>query len=134
MERPIVIVLDTHAWVWWLTKPDKLAKKAARAIERADRVGIPSICTWEVAMKAEAGKLRFDRPYDVWIDEALAEDERIDLLHLSPRICVDAVRLPWAHQDPADRLIVATSRGHDAVLVTADEQIRLAQLARCVWD
>jgi PIN domain nuclease of toxin-antitoxin system len=60
-----VIVLDTHAWVWWLTKPERLGRRAARAIEKADRVGVPAICVWEVAMKAEARKLRFDRPYDV---------------------------------------------------------------------
>ena len=48
-----MIVLDTHAWVWWLTQPEKLGKKAARAIDKADRVGVPAICAWEVAMKAE---------------------------------------------------------------------------------
>lgn len=66
MGSPRLIVLDTHAWVWWLTKPERLARGAARAIERAPRLGVPAICAWEVAMKGEAGTLRFDRPYDVW--------------------------------------------------------------------
>ncbi len=34
---------------------------------------VPAICVQEVAMKAEPGKLRFNRPCDVWIDEALTE-------------------------------------------------------------
>lgn len=129
-----MIVLDTHAWVWWLTKPNKLGKKAARAVDRADRIGVPAISVWEVATKAQAGKLKFDRPYDLWIDEALTEDPRVELLHLLPRISVDAVRLSWGHRDPADRFIVATARAHDAVLVTADEEIRGSGLVRCVWD
>ncbi len=129
-----MIVLDTHAWVWWLTKPAKLGRKAKRAIEKADRIGIPSICAWEIAMKAEAGKLKFDRPYDMWLDEALAEDPRIELLHLFPRISVAAAKLSWDHRDPADRFIVATARAHDATLVTADERIRESGLARCAWD
>jgi PIN domain nuclease of toxin-antitoxin system len=129
-----VIVLDTHAWVWWLTKPEKLGKKAKRAIDKADRIGVASISVWEVAAKAESGKLRFDRPYDVWIDEALIEDARLELLHLIPRIAVDAVTLSWAHRDPADRFIVSTARAHDATLITADEQIHEARLVPCVWD
>lgn len=129
-----MIVLDTHAWVWWLTKPEKLGGKASRAIGKASRIGLPAICAWEVAMKAEAGKLRFDRPYDVWIDAALTEDPRVELLHLLPRIAVGAARLSWDHGDRADRFIVATARAHDAALVTADERIRDSRLVRCVWD
>lgn len=129
-----MIVLDTHAWVWWLTRPHKLGKKAARAIDKADRVGIPAICVWEIAEKAQASKLKFDRPYDVWLDEALTQDPRIELLQLLPRVAVDAVRLAWEHRDPADRFIVATARTHEAPLVTADERIRACGLVRCVWD
>lgn len=129
-----MIVLDTHAWVWWLTKPHKLGRKAARAIDKADRIGVSAISVWEIATKAEAGTLKFDRPYDVWLDAALAEDRRIELVPLSPRISVEAVRLSWAHRDPADRFIVASARTHDAALVTADERILTSGLVRCLWD
>ena len=128
-----MIVLDTHAWVWWLTRRERIGKKAARAIAKADRLGVSAISVWEVAAKAEAGKLKFDRPYDLWIDDALA-NERLVLLPLSPRISVEAVRLSWAHRDPADRLIVATARVHEAEVVTADETIQSSRLVRCVWD
>jgi PIN domain nuclease of toxin-antitoxin system len=129
-----VIALDTHAWVWWLTKPEKLGKKARRALEKADRIGVPAICVWEVAMKAHAGKLKFDRPYAAWIDQALAGDGRVALLPLSPRVATTAVELQWDHQDPADRLIVATAQVHDCPLVTLDERIADSRLLHCVWD
>ena len=129
-----MIVLDTHAWVWWLTKPEKLGKKGARAIGKAPRVGIPAISVWEVAMKHEAGTLRFDRPLAVWMDEALAEDPRIEVLPMLPRIAIEAAQLSWAHGDPADRFIVATARAHGAPLVTADARIQDSRLVRCVWD
>ncbi len=129
-----MIVLDTHAWVWWSTKPDKLGRRASREIAKASRVGVPAICIWEVAMKAEAKKLRFDRPYEIWIEAALAADSRIELIPLLPRIAVAAVQLSWKHADPADRLIVASARVHDALLITADEAIRESRLVRCAWD
>lgn len=129
-----MIVLDTHAWVWWLTQPEKLGRKAARAIDKADRIGVAAISVWEVAAKAEAKRLRFDRPYDIWIDEALGEDPRLELLPLLPRISVEAVRLSWDHRDPADRFIVATARAHDAPLLTVDERIHESGLVRCVWE
>jgi PIN domain nuclease of toxin-antitoxin system len=129
-----VIVLDTHAFVWWMSKPEKLGRKGARAIERAERIGVCAISVWEIAMKSQMGKLKFDRPYDLWIDEALADDSRVELLHLVPRIAIDAVRLSWKHADPADRFIVATARVHDAALVTADDRIRESGIVRCVWD
>jgi PIN domain nuclease of toxin-antitoxin system len=129
-----VIVLDTHVWFWWQSKPEKLSRKAVRAIDRSSRIGVPAICIWEVAIKAELGKLRFDRPYDVWIDEALTEDARVELLPILPRIAIAAARLSWAHDDPADRFIVATAQAHDAPLLTADARIHDAGLVRCVWD
>jgi PIN domain nuclease of toxin-antitoxin system len=129
-----MIVLDTPAWVWWMSKPERLAKKATRAIDKADKIGISAISVWEIAMKAEHGKLKFDRPYDAWIDAALEEDPRTELLQLSPRVSVDAVRLSWQHSDPADRFIVATARIHEAPLVTSDERIRASGMVRCVWD
>jgi PIN domain nuclease of toxin-antitoxin system len=134
MERPALIVLDTHAWVWWLSRPERLGRKALRAIDRASRIGVPAICVWEVAMKVKAGKLRLDRPCDVWVDEALAEDRRVEVLALAPTIGVSAAELPWNHADPADRFIVATARAHAAPLVTADARIHESGLVRCVWD
>jgi PIN domain nuclease of toxin-antitoxin system len=129
-----LIVLDTHAWVWWMTKPEKLGKKAARAIDKATAIGVPAICPWEIAMKVRAGKLRFDRPCEVWVEDALAADPRVELLPLLPRVAIAAVDLSWAHGDPADRLIVATARTQQAPLATSDREIHDAKLVRCVWD
>ena len=84
-------------------------------------------------MKAEAGKLKFDRPYETWIDEALTQDPRTELLPLLPRIALGAVKLSWTHADPADRIIVATARSHEAPLATADERIHASGLVRCLW-
>jgi PIN domain nuclease of toxin-antitoxin system len=129
-----VIVLDTHAWVWWLTTPDRVGRKAMRGIKKASRIGVSAISVWEIALKAKRGKLRFDRPYAVWLQEALVADSRIDLLPLSAQISVASVDLHWNHPDPADRIIVASAIALAAPLATADERISDSGLVRCVWD
>ena len=85
-------------------------------------------------MKAKRSKLRFDRPYAIWLDEALVADKRIELLPLIPRISMAAAEFNWEHADPADRMIVASAKVHAAPLVTADERIIDAGLVQCVWD
>jgi PIN domain nuclease of toxin-antitoxin system len=129
-----MIVLDTHAWIWWLTTPNRVGRKAMRSIKKANRIGVPAISVWEIAMKAKRGKLRFDRPCAVWLQEALVADPRIDLLPLSPQISIASVDLHWSHPDPADRIIVASAMALAAPLATADEQISDSGLVRCVWD
>ena len=129
-----MIVLDTHTWIWWLTTPDRVGRKAMRGIKKASRIGVSAISVWEIALKAKRGKLRFDRPYAVWLQEALVADSRIDLLPLSPQISIASVDLHWSHPDPADRIIVASALALAAPLATADEQISDSGLVRCVWD
>ena len=45
-----MIILDTHAWIWWVNESKKLSDKAQAAIQQADSVGISAISCWEVAM------------------------------------------------------------------------------------
>ena len=129
-----MIVLDTHAWVWWLSGKERIPKKALRTLERAPRLGIAAISPWEVAMKSEAKKLRLDRPHSLWIEAALAADPRLELLPLSPRISILAAEFSWKHADPADRMIVATAYAYEAVLITADEAMQTAGIVKCIWD
>jgi PIN domain nuclease of toxin-antitoxin system len=79
-------------------------------------------------------RLRLDRPCDVWVEAALSEDPRIEVLPLLPSIALGAAELSWEHGDPADRFIVATARAHHAPLVTADEAIRASKLVSTLWD
>ncbi len=46
------------------------------------------------------------------------------LLPLSPEVTIESSRLPGIfHGDPADRILAATSRIYDAILVTQDSKL-----------
>ena len=66
-------VLDTHAWIWWVTEDSRLSNPARRAIEHArgeNTLWLSGFSIWEVAKKAQKGQLLLDRPLDDWIDRA----------------------------------------------------------------
>lgn len=127
-----MIVLDTHAWLWWLGGATRLGRRAARRIESADSIGVPAVCCFEVAAAVQRGRIGLDRGVLEWLDAALAAP-RVILLPLTPRIAVRASALSEFHGDPADRLIVATAIESGAPLITRDTAIRRSRLVETVW-
>lgn len=128
-----MIVLDTHAWLWWVSAPAQLGRAARRHIERARRVGVPAICCLEVAALAARGRIALDRPVLEWLQDALSPLD-VDLLPITSAVAVKAAsfgaELPG---DPADRLIVATAVLESVVLVTKDARIQQYAGVTCVW-
>jgi PIN domain nuclease of toxin-antitoxin system len=66
------------------------------------------------------------------MEQALAE-ARVRALQLTPQIATRAAQLAWDHNDPLDRIIVATAMVHRAPLVTKDDRIRRFQPANAIW-
>ena len=128
-----MIVLDTHAWIWWIASPQKISTHARRAIEEAKELAVSAISLWEVAMLVAKSRLELDRDVGLWMRQALAAP-RIRLAPLSVEIAVRSTALGRDFQgDPADRLIVATALELDTALVTKDERIRSWKKAVTVW-
>ena len=88
-----MIVLDTHAWLWWVSAPARLGRLARRRIEKARKVGIPAICCLEIATLAARGWIGLDRPVLAWLHASLAQPD-VDLLPLTPAVSVKAAELP----------------------------------------
>ena len=129
-------LLDTHAWVWWVTGDRRLSRTARRAIDADqahDALSISLISVWEVAKKVEKGRLVLDRPVEDWLDAATLRPG-LHLAELTLPILAESCRLPQPfHGDPADQMIVATARDRDATIVTKDERIRAYAHVRSLW-
>ena len=132
-----MIVLDTHAWIWFINAPEELGAQAARAIEQAQgdgqRLHVSCISTWELHMLVAKGRLTLAIAPEVWV----ARCERLAVLRFEPvnndiaRIAVtNSASLP---ADPADRIIVATALYLGAAVVTRDEKIRASGVVKCIW-
>ena len=129
-------VLDTHTWMWWVNGDRRLSRRARSTIARASTRGelfLSNYSIWELAKKVEKGQVALDRPLDEWLDLALAA-EGLQAAEITRSILVDSCRLPQPfHGDPADQIIVATSRSLSATLVTRDARLRDYPHVRCVW-
>lgn len=127
-----MILLDTHAWIWLVSDPDRLGAKARAALQKTTSKAIASISCWELAMLSSRGRIELDRDPISWMEDSLAT-EGIELLPLTPAVAVASTQLGDFHGDPADRLIVGTALVHSAVLISKDDRIRGSDRIEIVW-
>lgn len=133
-----MIVLDTHALLWWVNGDSQLSNNALASIEHELRLDsgeilVSAITAWEIALLVDKGRITLTMGVDDW----LATVEEIKGVRFAPvdvATAVESTRLPGEfHKDPADRMIVALARRFNAALVTADEKITNYRHVRTTW-
>ena len=122
-----MILLDTHVWVWTAAGDTKrVGRRTLRLIMREERQGtvrVSPISIFELTALHTMGRLRLASPVASWIREVL-DVSGLRIVPLSPEVAVDGGAIPReALADPIDRLLVATARQAQAILITADERI-----------
>lgn len=128
-----MIVIDTHAWLWWVNGEAALSESARRAIERADTVGVATISAMEVAALVQRERITLETSVRPWVAKALAQDG-VRELPLTAEIAVEAGSFGSDFVgDPADRIIYATAVATGSKLVTRDRFLRSHDPARTIW-
>jgi PIN domain nuclease of toxin-antitoxin system len=119
-----VILLDTHAALWFATDSKLLGKRSRRMADQAleaNELAVSAVSFWEIALLVAKHRLRA-------VDSAV-ESRNLMLgagiaeLPLTGEIAILAAELETMHSDPADRFITATAIAHKATLMTADERL-----------
>jgi PIN domain nuclease of toxin-antitoxin system len=131
-----VILMDTHAWVYFVSEPARLSKKAEASIDQALRkneILISSISAWEVALLVSKKRLELTMDVSEWISAS----EKLPFVRFVPidnTIAVRAVYLPpTLHNDPADRIIIATAMKYGAPVITMDKKILNFPHVQSIW-
>jgi PIN domain nuclease of toxin-antitoxin system len=131
-----LIVLDTHALIWWVATPEKLSNKARAAVNAAARrreLIASAITIFEIVTAVRRGRLDLRVAFADWL-AALRQLPELSIHPVTDVIAEIAGRrddtLP---ADPADRLIASTAIFLDAPLVTADEKLRSVSPVQSVW-
>ncbi len=128
-----MIVIDTHAFLWWRDENRSLSRPAARAIGTAGRVVVPTVCCYELATLERRRRIRLDRGVNAWMRAALAVPG-VEPYPLTAEIAIEAGRLPDSFPgDPVDRIVYATAAALGSKLVTRDRSITDHDPARVIW-
>lgn len=131
-----MILLDTHALIWWISDMDKIPSKARQVIQKEvknGKLGISSISIWEICMLVKKDRLKLTMDLNLWLQKV----ESLPILSFIPvdnYIAKTSVSLNInSLKDPADRIIVATALQAGLTLITGDSKIRKCGLAKTVW-
>jgi len=129
-----MIVLDTHAWLWWCDDPSRLSLRARAAIADATQLGVSAISCFELTALVARGRLDLDPDAATWIADALADPASV-LLPVDLEVAIAGAQFPRDEfpGDPADRMIYATARVHGVPLVTKDGALRAFDPRGTVW-
>jgi PIN domain nuclease of toxin-antitoxin system len=117
-----VVLLDTHALLWWKAGSSRLTASALARVHQASTVLVSPISCWEVGMLVEKNRIKLDRPTSAWVRD-LIDGDGVEVAELTPAIAVVAAELPEFPGDPADRFLYATARHRATPLLSKDRRL-----------
>lgn len=128
-----MILLDTHAFVWMASDPEKLSSRAVDAIQRNCEGLLVSVATcWEVALLHKRGRLSLPVSSERFLEKAIAR-HGIHEISVSRATVLASVALPDIHRDPFDRVLIAEAQLRGCPIVTRDETIASYPGVSVIW-
>jgi len=118
------VLLDTCGIIWAVSDPDRLSAAARAILQQEDtEVWVSPISCAELACLQERGRIELDAHWKTWFDRYI-DLNGWGVVDISLPIIQDAFALPSPfHADPADRIITATARTGDMILITGDRKL-----------
>jgi PIN domain nuclease of toxin-antitoxin system len=116
-------LLDTHTFIWWAVEPERLPEHVLATLQIGDSsVFLSIVSIWEMQIKVQIGKLQLPRPLPELIFEQQTRNH-IELLTIEPAHIYALEYLPFHHNDPFDRLLVAQALISQFTLISRDPQL-----------
>ena len=117
------LLLDTHIWRWSLAAPEKLGKRLRAALtRRGTELWLSPVSVWELLVLAERGRIKLAPEPRQWVIAALGNTPASEA-PLTHQVAIRSRDVLPAHEDPADRFLVATALVYDLTLATADDAL-----------
>ena len=119
-------LLDTHTFLWYLLKPEKLSPKVLDIINNEDTdIYVSTTSVWEIAIKVQINKLSLGN---------------ISVYHI-PNVIYDYVSFTDLatkenHQDPFDRMLIHTAIRNNLVVLSCDASFKQYEEngLQLLWD
>ncbi len=126
------LLLDTHAFLWFIFDDPRLSETAAAALSRAGtELTLSVVSLWEITIKQQLGKLDLGMKLDVFLREYV-EQRELTVLPLALSHLRAYSDLALLHRDPFDRMLVAQATCTGLPLVTGDSALH-AYSVDIIW-
>lgn len=126
-----MIVIDTHALLWWVGGKPELSVRAREVLDNRP-IGIAAITCFEIAQLTERGRFELSREVTDWLEDVVALPQ-VAVMPLTMDVAITAGKLRDPLRDPIDRIIVATALHLGVPLVTKDRKIIDSGVVPTIW-
>ena len=117
------VLLDTHAFLWWISADRRLPARARKLIaDGRNELFFSAASGWEIAVKASLGRIQLPAPIDRFLSEQLSLNG-IAALPIQMSHALGVHGLPFLHRDPFDRMLVVQAQMEKLGILTRDPQI-----------
>jgi|ERR1051325_3563046 PIN domain nuclease of toxin-antitoxin system len=124
------VLLDTHAFLWGLTRSESLSSVARRTIESSETFwSVASV--WETLIKIQVGKLKLPSSAGNYLVSKMAENG-VSILPIKLEHALRVEELEMHHRDPFDRILIAQSLEEGWPIITGDPLFRNYPV-RIIW-
>jgi len=126
------MLLDTHAFLWFVLGDPQLSSTARRHIEDLGNEKLVSPASyWEIAIKISLKKYTLAQPYETFMQKGI-EDNGFIILAIEPKHTAALTSLPFHHRDPFDRLIIAQAMTEQMPVISGDAAFAAYPVTR-IW-
>lgn len=124
------LLLDTHIWIWALSRPEKLGRKVRRHLENPrNELYLSPISIWEAHHLARRKRLHPKQSFPDWLDLVFSQVP-VREAPFNFVVAAEACRIQLPQSDLGDVFVAATALVFDLILVTADEQLLECRLLK----
>ena len=128
----MTVLIDTHTLYWFIEDDPQLSPKARTVVsDPTNEVLFSPASYWEMAIKISLGKWRLNRPYEDFLDIARNQYGFV-VLPIQTTHTAQLIGLPFHHNDPFDRLLLAQALVEQIPIVSSDEQLDAYGVTR-IW-
>jgi PIN domain nuclease of toxin-antitoxin system len=119
----VKLLLDTHIWLWSTLEPQRLTRRAEKALaDPANELWLSPVSVGELIVLLRKGRLTLPDDVAAWVAKTM-QDLQLSEAPLTVEVALAIASINFPHGDPADHFLAATAKVFDLTLVTADEHL-----------
>ena len=131
-------LLDTHTFLWYLLKPEKLSQKVLDIINNEDTdIYVSTTSVWEIAIKVQINKLSLGNISVYHIPNVI---KQLNFTAINPDIydyvSFTDLAIKENHRDPFDRMLIHTAIRNNLVVLSCDASFKQYEEngLQLLWD